>query len=63
MGDFLLDLALPKTDRAVFIQVGIAVLFWGLALIAVRHRRKELRQLILGLAIMTMAWFAFRTIH
>ena len=63
MSDFLLDLALPKTDRAVFIQVSIAVVFWGLALIAVRNNRKELRQLILGLAIMTMAWFAFRTIH
>ena len=63
MRDLLLDLVLPKTDRSVFIQVGIAVVFWGVALIAVRNHRNELRQLVLGLAIMTLAWFAFRTIH
>lgn len=63
MSDVLLDLALPKTDRAVFIQWGVAVIFWGLVLLAVRGQRKELRQLMLGLAIMTAAWFAFRMVH
>ena len=63
MPDFLLDLLLPGTDRAVAIQWSIMIPFWVVALVAVRRQNRDVRTFVLGLAIINLAWFAARTIH
>lgn len=63
MGDFLLDLVLPKTDQMVYIQWVIAAVFWLVVLVAVRNWHREGRTFTLGLAVITFAWFAARTVH
>jgi hypothetical protein len=63
MGDFLLDLVLPKTDRTVYIQWVVAAVFWATTIFAARNWHKEGRTFVLGLAIITFAWFAARTVH
>jgi hypothetical protein len=45
--DFLFDLSLP---------------LFGIALWRVRHNR-DVRTFVSGLAVMTFAWFALRTLH
>lgn len=63
--DLLLDLALPRTDRVVFIQWAIMVPFWIIVLTVTwrRTKVKEYRQFATGLAMLNLAWFAVRTIH
>ena len=61
--EFLLDLLLPATDRAVAIQWSIMIPFWVVALVAVRRQNRDVRTFVLGLAIINLAWFAARTIH
>lgn len=63
MGEFLLDLALPETDRGVFIQWIIMGAFWPIALFATRKASKDIRTFMIGLAVLNLAWFAARTIH
>ena len=63
MREFLLDLLLPKTDRVVVIQWIVAAVFWTAALVAVRNWHREGRTFVLGLAVITFAWFAARTVH
>ncbi len=62
MSDLLLDLALPRTDAGAFVQAAIAVLIFGIALWHVRHDR-DIRTFVVGLATLTFAWFALRTLH
>lgn len=62
MKDFLIDLALPRTDAGAFTQAAIAVpLFAALLWRVWRHH--EVRIFVAGLAMMTFAWFALRTVH
>ena len=63
VGEFLLDLLLPKTDRVVFIQWGIAAAFWPVALFMTRKAAKDTRTFVIGLAVLNIAWFAARTVH
>lgn len=58
----MIDLLLPRTDAGVLAQlVGAVLLFGGLAL-AVR-RNRDLLVFVGGLATITAAWFALRTVH
>ncbi len=63
MKDFLLDLALPRTDRVVFIQWIVMGVFWVGVFVATRAKSRDIRQFILGIAMLNLAWFAFRTVH
>lgn len=63
MGEILLDLLLPKTDRTVFIQWAIAGALWPFALFVTRKASKDVRTFVYGVAILNLAWFAARTIH
>lgn len=58
----LLDLALPRTDQGALVQAMVAVPAFGLALWATR-RNRELFLFVTGLASLTFAWFALRTVH
>ncbi len=62
MSDFLVDLALPRTDAGVFVQAAIAVPVFGIAVWRVRHNR-DIRTFVVGVATLTFAWFALRTLH
>ena len=62
MSDVLVDLALPRTDAGAFVQAAIAVPIFGIALWRVRHDR-DIRTFVVGLATLTFAWFALRTLH
>ena len=63
MPDFLVDLALPKTDRAVAIQWAVMVPLWLVVFYATRNRSKDVRLFIYGVAMLNLAWFALRTVH
>jgi len=63
VGEFFLDLLLPETDRAVFIQWGVMAAFWPLAFFTARKTSKDTKTFLIGLAILNLAWFAARTIH
>lgn len=62
MKDLLLELALPRTDRGAATQAVLAGLLFGLVLWRVRSDR-DLRTFVVGLATLTLAWFALRTLH
>ena len=62
MSDLLVDLALPRTDAGAFVQAAIAVPIFGIALWRVRHNR-DIRTFVVGVATLTFAWFALRTLH
>lgn len=59
----ILDILLPPTDRMVAIQSIVMTIFWFVTIIAVRHRSKDIRTFIFGLAMINLAWFAARLIH
>ncbi len=56
------DIALPRTDAGVAVQLVVAVLIFGLALWRVRHDR-DVRVLVLGVATITFAYFGLRALH
>ena len=62
MSDLLVDLALPRTDAGAFVQAAIAVPIFGIAVWRVRHNR-DIRTFVVGVATLTLAWFALRTLH
>ncbi len=62
MSDLLVDLALPRTDAGAFVQAAIAVPIFGIALWRARHNR-DIRTFVAGLATITFAWLALRTLH
>ncbi len=58
----MIELLLPRTDGGVLVQVVVAVVsFAGLGF-AVR-RNRDLLVFVSGLATITAAWFALRTVH
>lgn len=58
----MIDLLLPRTDGGAIAQaIGAVVVFGALAL-AVR-RNRDLLVFVAGLATVTAAWFALRTVH
>lgn len=63
MSDFLLDLALPTTDRVVFIQWIVMSIFWVAMFVGSRKWSKDIRLFVYGIAMLNLAWFAFRTVH
>jgi hypothetical protein len=63
MKEFFVDLALPKTDRAVFVQWAIMLPFWIVTLVATRQKSKDVRLFVFGIAMLNLAWFALRTVH
>ena len=56
------DIALPRTDAGVAMQLVVAVLIFGLALWRVRDDR-DVRVLVLGVATITFAYFGLRALH
>ncbi len=63
MPEFLLDLLLPKTDRAVTIQWAIMAPVWLIVIVLTRKMQKDTRLFIYGLAMLNLAWFGARAIH
>lgn len=62
MRDLLVDLALPRTDAGAFTQAAVASALFGLGLWRVR-RNRDVLTFVAGLATITFAWFALRTLH
>jgi hypothetical protein len=62
MSDVLIDLLLPRTDAGVAAQVIGAVVVFVVAGVLVR-RSRDLLWFVGGLASVTFAWFAVRTLH
>jgi hypothetical protein len=56
------DLWSPQTDGGVVAQIIITLLVIGLAVWFVR-REKALVQLVVGIGMVVLAWYGFRTIH
>jgi hypothetical protein len=56
------DLLLPTTDAGALFQAIAAVPLAVGALVAVR-RSRDLVWFVAGLAVLTFAWFALRTVH
>jgi len=63
VSDLLVDLALPRTDAGAFVQAAIAVPIFGIAVWRVRHNHDIRAFVVVGLATLTFAWFALRTLH
>ena len=63
MGEFLLDVLLPKTDRIVAIQWAVMTPFWLVMFWLTRRQPKDIRTFVYGLAMLNLAWFAARTVH
>jgi len=51
-----------RTDAGAIAVAAVAVPIFGIALWRVRHDR-DLRIFVVGLATLTFAWFAVRTLH
>lgn len=58
----MIDFLLPRTDGGVAGQAAVAFVVLSVALYAVR-RDREVRLLVIGIAVLTAAWFALRTLH
>ncbi len=63
MRDLVVDLLLPKTDRAVTIQFVVMGAVWALVLPWSFRWRREYRTFVIGLALLNIAWFGARAIH
>ncbi|MGH9244866.1 MAG: hypothetical protein ACRD29_11215 [Acidimicrobiales bacterium] len=58
----VIELLLPRTDAGAAAQAaGAVVIFVPLLWVLRRHR--EMRIFVLGVATITFAWFALRTVH
>ncbi len=57
-----MSLLLPHTDAGVAIQAALAFLALGGLLVVVRHDR-DLRMLVLGVAVFTLGFFGLRALH
>ncbi|HSH58968.1 MAG TPA: hypothetical protein VK988_04870 [Acidimicrobiales bacterium] len=57
-----MELLLPRTDRAVAVQLAVAVLVLTGAFVVFR-RDRDVRLFVVGLAVMAGAWFALRSLH
>ena len=58
----MIDLFLPRTDGGALAQTVVAAVVFGSALVALR-RNRDLVWFVGGLAVITFAWFALRTVH
>jgi hypothetical protein len=58
----MVELLLPRTDAGAMTQAVAAAVATTGALIAVR-RNRDLLWFVGGLATLTLAWFAVRTLH
>jgi hypothetical protein len=56
------DLWSPQTDAGVVAQVIITLVLIGVLVWLVR-REKALVQLVVGVGMVVLAWYGFRTIH
>ena len=63
MREALLDLLLPETDRGATIQIAVAAVFWTVMIAWSLRWRHEYRTFVIGLAVITFAWFGARAIH
>lgn len=63
MSDFLLDLALPKTDRVVLIQTIVMACVWLIVIPATWRVNRDVRTFVWGLFMLNLGWFAARTVH
>lgn len=58
----MVDLLLPRTDGGALVQAVVALVVFGSVAVAVR-RNRDLLVFVTGLATITAAWFALRTVH
>lgn len=58
----MLDLLLPRTDAGVAAQAVVAVVIFAVLGYASRNNR-DYRILVIGLAMMTVAFFGVRMVH
>lgn len=58
----MIEFLLPRTDSGVAWQAVFAAVVLSTALYAVR-RDREVRLLVIGIAVLTVSWFALRTVH
>jgi hypothetical protein len=63
VGEFFLDLLLPKTDKAAITQWIVMGVVWTIVVAATWRIRREYRLFLYGLAMINVAWFAARTVH
>lgn len=63
MRELLLDLLLPETDRGAVTQIIVAAVFWTVMIGWSLRWRSEYRLFVIGLAVLTFAWFGARAIH
>lgn len=63
MGELLLDVFLPETDRTVAIQTVVMGVFWTVVIARTWRKERDIRHFVWGLAMLNVAWFAARTIH
>lgn len=57
-----MDVLLPRTDAAVLVQALVVFPALGAALVLLR-RDREWRVLVLGMLMLTLAWFGLRSVH
>ncbi len=57
-----MDLLLPRSDRGVLVMLAVAVVVFTGAVLVFR-RDPDVRLLVVGVAVITGAWFALRSLH
>ncbi len=57
-----MELLLPRTDRGVLAQLAVAIVVLTGAFLVFR-RDHDVRLLVVGIAVITGAWFALRSLH
>ncbi len=57
-----MELLLPRTDQGVLAQLAVAIVVLTGAVFVFR-RDPDVRLLVIGIAVMTSAWFALRALH
>lgn len=63
MGELVLDLLLPETDRGAVTQWIVMAVVWAVVFVLARGCRREHLLFLGGLAMTNLAWFAVRTVH
>jgi len=65
MRNFILELALPRTNAGVYGQTIVMAVVWVLVIsvVVLVRARSEYRTFAIGLAVVNFAWFAARTVH
>lgn len=63
MGEFLLDVMLPKTDRIVAIQWIVMASVWAVVIPLTWRQERDIRHFVWGMAMLNLAWFSARVVH